>query len=188
MCGALPGLPRIASTSSSGRDQSCPAVLLQPRPQGEAGCVGASAPQTEMSHVDVTTVDRPGGGTGLKEGVYSFHIAVLLLYCKAVTQVQNYQPTGHISSEARSGRAGWGEKCPRKSASDAVGLGRPWVLPHTLQLCGHLTKLCNRNQPAHSGGSWGPPPSWLWCSRNVYIRASKPLDLENFTPSTESPE
>ena len=175
VCGALPGPPLVESRSSSGRGQSCPATLLQPCLQGE------------MSHVDGSTADRTGSGTGLEEGVYSSHTAVLLLRCEAVTQVQNYLPAGHVSSEARNRRAGWGDKCPRKSASDAAGLGRPWVLQHMFQLCGYLTKLCNRNQPACSGGSWGPPPSWLRCSRNVYIRASKPLDLGNFTPSTENP-
>lgn len=175
VCGALPGPPLIEFRSSSGRGQSSLAIRLQPRPQGE------------MSHVDVSTADRTGSGTGLEEGVYSSHTAVLLLHCEAVTQVENYRPAGHVSSEVRSRRGRQGDQCPRKSASDAAGLGRLWVLLHMFQLCGHLTKLCNRNQPARSGGSWGPPPSWSRCSRNVCIRASKPLDLGNFTPSTENP-
>ena len=94
VCGALPGPPLIEFRSSSGRGQSSLAIRLQPRPQGE------------MSHVDVSTADRTGSGTGLEEGVYSSHTAVLLLHCEAVTQVENYRPRHSCSGTVTALRRG----------------------------------------------------------------------------------
>lgn len=134
-----------------------------------------SAPRTGLAAV-----------LGLEEGVYSSHTAVLLLRCEAVTQVENYRPLGtsHLKQEAgEAGRETNVLESPHQTQLGLAGCG---------SYCTCSSSAVTSRNPA-TGTSLlvqvaaGDPSKLVACSRNVCIRAQKPLDLGNFTPSTENP-